>query len=92
LREKSRWTEDSYFRRLKSLPELSLEQFRQAVPQDIWTRFRHFRKDTSALHMRIAGQRYLDGRYIWGAGHLFVSALLHPAEIFRRMKRYIFRS
>lgn len=92
LREKSRWTEDSYFRRLKSLPELSLEQFRHAAPQDIWTRLRHYRKDTSALHMRTAGQRYLDGRYMAGAVHLFAAAMLHPAEIVRRIRRCFGRS
>ena len=90
--EKRRWAEDSYWRRHESAPELTLEQFNRLQPRDTWTRLRRYRKDSSKLHMRIAGQRYLDGNYIAGASHLAVSAVLHPAEIVRRMKRYIFRS
>jgi hypothetical protein len=92
MQEKRRWAEDSYMRRMQSAPELTLERFRLAQPNDFWLRLRHYRKDSSRLHMRTAGQRYLDGRYIAGAGHLIVSAVLHPAELIARIRRYFRRS
>lgn len=90
--EKTRWTKDSYWRRLKSMPELTLEEFTLSQPQDFWSRLKRYRKDSSKLRMRIAGQRYLDGRYVAAAGHLVVSVLLHPADLARRVKHYLFRS
>jgi hypothetical protein len=90
--EMTRWAEDSYRRRLESMQELTLDQFRVAHPQDICTRLRHYRKDSSRLHMRIAGQRFLDGRYIATAGHLVVAIMLHPADLIRRIRRYYGRS
>jgi glycosyltransferase involved in cell wall biosynthesis len=92
MQEKVRWAEDSYVRRMESRPELTLDQFRLTQPRDFWTRLRRFRKDSSRLHMRTAGQRYLDGRYIAGAGHVFASVLLHPVNAIRRVKRYFARS
>jgi len=92
MQEKRRWAEDSYKRRMKSAPELTLEQFRLAQPKDVWVRLRRYRKDSSRLHMRTAGQRYLDGRYLAGAGHLFVAAVLHPAEMLARIRRYVRRA
>jgi glycosyltransferase involved in cell wall biosynthesis len=92
MQEKRRWAEDSYSRRIESAAELTLDQFRLAQPKDVWLRLRRYRKDSSRLHMRTAGQRYLDGRYIAGAGHLLVAAMLHPAEMVTRIRRYFSRS
>jgi glycosyltransferase involved in cell wall biosynthesis len=92
MREKTRWTKDSYRRRLQSIPELTFDQFILAQPKDVWSRLSRFRKDTSKLHMRTAGNRYLDGRYIAAAGHLFVGVLLDPADLARRIRRYIVHS
>jgi len=92
MQEKRRWAEDSYMRRMESVPELTLDQFRFAHTKDIWVRLRRYRKDSSRLHMRIAGQRYLDGEYIAAARHLFVAAVLHPAEIIARARRYFSHS
>lgn len=89
---KTRWAEDSYLRRQESLPELTLDQFELTQPRDAWTRLRRYRKDSSKLHMRTAGQRYLDGHYISGAGHLITSVVLNPVNIVRRVKRYFGRS
>ncbi len=69
MREKTRWTRDSYWRRMKSFPELTLEQFRISQPQDAWSRMNRYRKDSSKLHMRTAGNRFLDGQYLAAAGH-----------------------
>lgn len=85
---KIRWAEDSYRRRQESIEELTLAQFRLTQPQDAWSRLRRYRKDSSKLHMRTAGQRYLDGRYIAGAGHLLASVVLNPVNLIRRLKRY----
>jgi glycosyltransferase involved in cell wall biosynthesis len=92
MQEKRRWAEDSYLRRMESLPELTLDEFRLAQPKDIWVRLRRYRKDTARLHMRTAGQRYLDGQHVAAAGHLFVAAVLHPAEMITRTRRYFRRS
>ncbi|MGA3160890.1 MAG: glycosyltransferase family A protein [Terracidiphilus sp.] len=89
MREKTRWTRDSYWRRMKSLPELTLEQFRLSQPQDVWSRMNRFRKDSSKLHMRTAGNRYLDGHYMYAAGHLCLGVILNPADISRRLLRYL---
>jgi hypothetical protein len=90
--QKTRWAENSYLRRQASLPELTLDAFALTQPQDVWSRLRRYRKDSSKLHMRTAGQRYLDGHYIAGAGHLFASVVLNPVNIIRRVKRYFGRS
>jgi glycosyltransferase involved in cell wall biosynthesis len=86
--EKTRWADDSYHRRLESKQELTLDQFRLATQHDVWTRLRHYRKDSSKLHMRTAGQRFLDGHYIAASSHLFAAAVLHPADIIKRISRY----
>jgi glycosyltransferase involved in cell wall biosynthesis len=86
--QKSRWAEDSWQRRQESGSELTLDQFRLAQPHDPWSRLRRYRKDASKLHIRTAGQRYLDGRYVAGAAHAFASFILHPTNIIRRIRRF----
>jgi glycosyltransferase involved in cell wall biosynthesis len=92
MREKARWTKDSYRRRLQSIPELTFDQFRLAQPNDLWSRWGRYCRDSSKLHMRTAGQRYLDGRYLSGAGHLFAAVLLDPADIVGRVRHYLAHS
>ncbi|MGD0831017.1 MAG: glycosyltransferase [Terracidiphilus sp.] len=92
MREKSRWTKDSHRRRLQSIPELTIEQFRLAQPRDYWSRFRRYRRDASKLRMRNAGQRFLDGHYIAGAAHMFAAVLLNPEDMLGRLRRYLFRN
>jgi len=92
MREKSRWAEDSYLRRQASTPELTFEQYRRTAARNIWTQLRHFRKDSSALHMRIAGQKYLDGSYIAGACHLLASIILRPSAFVMRIRHLIGRA
>ena len=92
LRNKTRWTKDSYRRRLQYNPELTYDQFMLAQPNDIWSRLNRFRKDSSKLHMRTAGNRFLDGHYLAAIGHLFTGVVLNPADMTRRVWRYIFHS
>ena len=92
MRKKTRWTKDSYRRRLQSIPELTFEQFKLAQPNDVWSRLGRYCRDSSKLHMRTAGQRFLDGLYVAGAGHLFVSFMLYPEEMMRRVRRYFSHS
>jgi glycosyltransferase involved in cell wall biosynthesis len=89
--QKVRWAEDSYRRRQEATPELTLDEFMHSQPQDAWSRLRRYRKDSSKLHMRTAGQRYLDGRYIAAAGLLLVSGILNPVNIIWRIRRYFGR-
>jgi glycosyltransferase involved in cell wall biosynthesis len=91
MSQKTRWAKDSYQRRFQSVPELTFEQFRLTQPQDFWSRLRRFRKDTSKLHMRTAGQRFLDGHYLSAAGHLLASVALNPVDLTRRIRRYSHR-
>lgn len=90
MREKCRWVKDSYRRRHQKLPELTFEQFKLAQPNALWSRSGRYCRDSSKLHMRTAGQRYLDGRYLAGAFHLIAAVLFNPAEIFWRVRFYLF--
>jgi hypothetical protein len=88
MRDKARWTRDSYQRRMQSIPELTFDQFKIAQPNDLRSRWSRFSRDSSKLSLRTAGQRYLDGRYLAVIGHLLVAVLLNPADIFVRIRRY----
>jgi len=92
MRETSHWTKDSYQRRLQGLRELTLEQFRLIQVTDLWSRIGRHCRDTSKLHMRIAGQRFLDGRYLAASGHLVRAVLADPSDITGRLKRYFSHS
>lgn len=89
MRNKTRWVKDSYRRRLQFSPELTFEQFMLTQPNDVWSRLNRVRKDSSKLHMRTAGNRYLDGQYMAAACHLFAGVMLNPADMARRVRRYI---
>jgi hypothetical protein len=89
MREKTRWVKNSYQRSLRALPELTFEEFKLAQPGDPWSRWGRWYRDSSKLHMRTAGQRYLDGYYMAGVSHLFAAILFDPADILRRMRRYV---
>jgi glycosyltransferase involved in cell wall biosynthesis len=92
LLERSRWAENSYLRRIEGRSEFTLEEFRESTRKDIWGRVRRYRKDLSKLHMRMAGQGFLDGAYAAGAWHLFVSSTLGPFQLMRRLRRYFGRA
>jgi glycosyltransferase involved in cell wall biosynthesis len=91
MQEKTRWTANSYGRRLQGLPELTFEQFKAVQSNDRWSRLRRYRLDASKLHMRTAGQSYLDGRYLRAATRLSAAIVLNPADIIKRLER-LFRS
>jgi glycosyltransferase involved in cell wall biosynthesis len=88
MREKSHWARNSYWRRLQGLPELTLEQFRLAQANDLWSRMGRYCRDFSKLHMRIAGQRFLDGRNLAAFAHLVQAILADPSDIVGRIGRY----
>jgi glycosyltransferase involved in cell wall biosynthesis len=92
MRNKGRWVKDSYRRRRQSLSELSFEQFMAAQPSGIFAHLSRSRKDAAKLHMRTAGQRYLDGQYVAGAVHLLAAALLKPEELAGRVRRFFVHS
>jgi glycosyltransferase involved in cell wall biosynthesis len=92
MRQKSRWAKDSHRRRAQFVPELAFDQFMLSQPQDMWSRMGRRRRDSSKLHMRAAGQRFLDGCYLAAAGHLLAAVLLDPADMARRARRYFIHS
>jgi len=87
MQNKSRWTVDSYERRLRQEPEQPFQEFLAAQPADWRTRFTQRRLDMARLHMRLAGQHYLDGRYLATATRLFAAILFNPQEILWRVRR-----
>ena len=87
MQNKSRWTVDSYERRLRGEPELGFEQFLAAQPADWRARFEQRRLDMARLHMRLAGQHYLDGRHFAAAGRLIQAIILNPSNFFQRIRR-----
>jgi glycosyltransferase involved in cell wall biosynthesis len=92
MQDKTRWTEDSYRRRLNGAPELTFEQFVATQPKDRWSRFARFRIDRAKLQMRAAGQDYLDGQYFAAAVHLSAAIVLDPADMAKRLGRLLTRS
>jgi glycosyltransferase involved in cell wall biosynthesis len=88
MRERSHWAMDSYRRRLQGLSELTLEQFRLGQAKDLLSRVGRYCQDKSKLHMRLAGQRFLDGWYLRASGHLVQAILNDPSDIAKRIKRY----
>ena len=89
MQEKTRWTEDSYHRRLKKIPELTFEQFMTTQPQNGWSRLARRRIDSAKLQMRVAGQDYLDGRYLAAAMHLSAAVVLNPGDLAGRVRRLL---
>lgn len=87
MQNKSRWTADSYARRLRKEPELAFEQFLAAEPGNWRTRLNQRRLDLARLHMRLAGQHYLDGRYFPAASRLMAAIVLNPSNFFQRFRQ-----
>ena len=75
-----------------SAEEFIFEQFRLAQANDLWSRMGRYCRDSSKLHMRIAGQRFLDGRYLAAAGHLVRAVMTDPSDMAGRVRRYLSRS
>jgi hypothetical protein len=78
---KGRWTVDSHQRRIAGLREQTfaefLEQQRITGPAALVRRV----ADLSRLHMRLAGQRYLDGRTMAAMGHAIAAGCLDPRSV-----------
>ena len=67
--------------------ERTFEQFMASQDLGRWERWQQRRLDAANLHMRVAGQRYLDGQDLAASWHSGVSLLLNPTNIYRRVKR-----
>ncbi len=87
--DKSGWAFDSYERRARTMPELTLEEFLSSHPTTFWSDITKRRMYIARLSMRTAGQRFLDGRYFAGAAHLAVGVALNPLGMIGRTKRYL---
>ncbi len=87
MQNKSRWVEDCHQRRLKRQPELGFDDFMRTRRLTLAESRRERRLDAAKLHMRVAGQRYLDGRDLAAICHLLASMALDPATVLRRAKR-----
>ena len=89
MQNKSRWVEHNHERRKRGEQELSFEHFmasRNSGPMASW---RECRQDAASLHMRLAGQRYLDGKNFAAAWHSGIAAVFNPGNIFSRLKRIV---
>jgi GT2 family glycosyltransferase len=87
--EKSGWAFDSYERRARSMPEVTLEEFPSSRPNSFWSDLIKRRMHLARLSMHTAGQRFLDGRYIAGAAHLAVGVALNLVGMLGRTRRYL---
>jgi len=84
---KAGWAQDSHLRRMRNEPEVTFEEYLASLPADRWSRLARRFTFSSREHMRIGGQRYLDGHYLASAAHFSMSALLDPGNMSRRIKR-----
>ena len=89
MQDKSRWVEENHRRRLRGEPEKVFEQFLTSQDLGRLARWHQRRLDAANLHMRVAGQRYLDGQDFAAGWHSGVSLALNPMNIFRRVKRLV---
>ena len=85
------WTMDSRQRRLRHEPELTFDDYLKTLPADPWSRLKRHCVFSSRTHMRIGGQRFLDGHYLAAAAHFSASALLNPGNITGRFKQLFSR-
>jgi len=83
--DKSRWAEDSYRRRLTGATELPFESFVAGSRQRRWSGWTQGITDRAKLHMRIAGQHYLDGRDGAALMHAAMATVLDPVSVGRRV-------
>jgi hypothetical protein len=87
MQDKVRWTKNSYLRSLQGLPELDFQQILRTQPGSFASKLNRRRKDLARLHMRVAGQNYLDGHHFATAVNLATGAALNPENIFERAMR-----
>lgn len=80
-----RWAEENHKRRSEGLREISLMKFQEFNDNTIRKRIRHYCKDNSKRHLRIAGGFYMDGCYFRAISHMFASFLFHPPTYIKRL-------
>jgi glycosyltransferase involved in cell wall biosynthesis len=89
MQAKTRWLACNYTRRQQKQEELSFGDFVHTRNVSARSHFNERRIDQSKLHMRFAGQYYLDGRDLLSLWHLAVAFTLDPVAILSRTKRVI---
>lgn len=87
MQSKGRWAEDSHQRRSQGLPERSFSEFQNATAGNTRQRIARIRSDFAKLQLRVAGQHYLDGEYIWAGARGAFSFLLNPSSVLHRLRR-----
>jgi glycosyltransferase involved in cell wall biosynthesis len=89
MQDKTRWVEDSYRRRRRGESEQTLDEFLSSRRLTRSERSKERRFDKAKLHMRVAGQRYLDGRDFAAGWHFALSAFFDPHDPLARAKRLL---
>src|ERR1022692_2261074 len=92
MQNKSRWVEQNHQHRLRGKSEMDFPEFMAVQKLSRLEKWQQRRMDIASLHMRVAGQRYLDGHDLAAGWHSGVSMLLNPANIFHRVKRLFLAS
>ncbi len=87
MQNKSRWVEDCHKRRVQKQAELGFEDFMRNRNLSSAEGKRERRLDAAKLHMRVAGQRYLDGLDLSAAYHFCASTILDPSTVLNRVRR-----
>jgi len=86
------WITDSRIRRLRHSPEITFEQFLKSLPADRWSRLKRHCVFSARVHMRLGGQRFLDGNYLAAAAHFAASVVMNPGNLAGRLKRLFSRA
>ena len=83
MQDTRRWAEENYFLRENNQGEISLENHLEN--KSFMTKIRHYRKDKSKLHARLAGDNYLQKNMLSFYMQLIISFLYHPNTLFKRV-------
>lgn len=86
------WTIDSRHRRMRHEPKLTFEEYLNTLPADPWSRLKRHFIFASRTHMRLGGQRFLDGKYLAAAAHFAASVGMNPGNMAIRLKNMFSRS
>jgi glycosyltransferase involved in cell wall biosynthesis len=83
---KSQWAEDSYLRRRRGEAERPFEEFLANRSETSGERRRRVRAERARLQIRLAGQRFLDGRDTVALVHAVAYLFLNPLGCWRRLR------
>lgn len=86
MQDKAAWVEHCHWQRAHGAPEPAFDQFLAARKENCWRRWQRRRVNSGKLHMRLAGQHYLDGRDLLAASRLITAFILDPGNLVRRVR------